>query len=257
MNNTLANGMRVLDALAGRVSASSVTELAHELELPKSHIHRLLQTLLAGGYAVQDSDRRYRVGLGVLRTANAVLENLAVRQFIFPFLRTIGDERGYDSALVGLHGDRAIIIAADYHRGRRKDLKTNVGRELPLHATAAGKALLAQLSGPTRKRLLADYDFAALTPRSITSRSALEREIVQIHADGYAINPGEHLSYVHGAAAPLPLPGPAGGSFAIAVSSSDTDLPADQLPALGAHLAKRMGELIAQWEKSGLSGSRD
>ena len=141
MNNTLANGMRVLDALARRVGASSVTCLAQDLGLPKSHVHRLLQTLVDGGYAVQDPDRRYRVGLGVLRTANSVLETLPVRQFILPPLRDLADERGLDTGLVGWFGQRIIIIAADYSHGRRKDLNTNVGRELPLHATAAGKPL--------------------------------------------------------------------------------------------------------------------
>ena len=47
-------------SLASRLADQSKV-LAQRLALPKSHVHRLLQTLVDTGYAVQDADRRYRI----------------------------------------------------------------------------------------------------------------------------------------------------------------------------------------------------
>ena len=46
MNNTLIKGLRLLEVLAARTQALGVSELAQELEMGPSNVHRLLQALV-------------------------------------------------------------------------------------------------------------------------------------------------------------------------------------------------------------------
>ena len=60
MNNTLINGLRLLELLARADAPMGITELAQSLSLVKSNVHRLLQALIDLGYVRQLSeDKRY------------------------------------------------------------------------------------------------------------------------------------------------------------------------------------------------------
>ena len=47
MNNTLIKGLRLLEVLAARAQPVGISELAQELEMGASNVHRLLQALVA------------------------------------------------------------------------------------------------------------------------------------------------------------------------------------------------------------------
>lgn len=60
---SLARGLKILDILAEADDSVGITELAHHMEMDKSSISRLMQTLASYGFAEQDpSTRRYRLG---------------------------------------------------------------------------------------------------------------------------------------------------------------------------------------------------
>ena len=61
MNNTLRNGIKVLEFLSSTGSSHSVKDIAGEMELPNSHACRLLKTLTETGYVEQDGkNKKYR-----------------------------------------------------------------------------------------------------------------------------------------------------------------------------------------------------
>ncbi len=148
MNNTLANGLHLLAALAATAEAFSVTELAQQLELPKSHVHRLLQTLVETGYAVQDDDRRYRVGMEPLAISKALLANHPLRQVARPLLHRLSLATGMD-ALVSIphrHG-QALVLAAVYPHGEQRDQATAIGNRLRFPGSATGALFAVTVPG--------------------------------------------------------------------------------------------------------------
>ena len=79
MNNTLHNGLKILEFLATNAEAISIKEIAEHFQLPNSHVCRLLKSLTELGYAEQiPGSRKYRISLKILNLANARLkkENL-------------------------------------------------------------------------------------------------------------------------------------------------------------------------------------
>ncbi|MFB9439333.1 IclR family transcriptional regulator [Streptomyces showdoensis] len=65
------------------------------------------------------------------------------------------------------------------------------GAEPRAHATAHGKALLAELPAARRRRYLADHGMARFTERTITSPARFEAELARVRERGFAVSVGE------------------------------------------------------------------
>ena len=77
----------------------------------------------------------------------------------------------------------------------------------PLHATGAGKALLAALPAPRRDALIERLDLRGHTPRTIVERPALRRALEEIRERGYAIDDEEYDEGVRCVAVAVGPPG--------------------------------------------------
>lgn len=176
MNNTLANGLHLLAELSATAAAHSVTELATRLQVPKSHAHRLLQSLVELGYAVQDPDRRYRIGLEPLAISKALLANHPLRILAMPHLHRLAEATGMDAiATVPHRGGAAIILAAVYPGGEQRDAISAVGNRLGHPGSATG-ALFACLIP----------DFTATEGLPATRRRTIARELFAVRDPGFS-----------------------------------------------------------------------
>jgi DNA-binding IclR family transcriptional regulator len=139
LNNTLANGLQLLAFLSATAEAHSVTGIAGALGLPKSHVHRLLQTLVGLGYAEQDPDRRYRIGLEPLAVSKALLANHPLRIAAMPHLYRLAEATGMDASVTVPGRGEGIILASAFPQGIQGDAANSVGNRLrfPETATAA------------------------------------------------------------------------------------------------------------------------
>ena len=104
-------------------------------------------------------------------------------------LQAAFDETAY---LAVLRGDRGIFVDV---RETIKDLRLvgPLGAEVHFHATAAGKAIAAWLPPSNRTALLKRLPMVRLTPRTITSRSAVEVEWARARRTGVAVNQEETI----------------------------------------------------------------
>lgn len=175
MNNTLANGLTLLELLSATAESFSVTELAQRLDAPKSHAHRLLQTLVERGYAVQDPDRRYRIGLQPLVVSSALLANHPLRGVGRPWLHRVSKELGLDAILAIPHDHGCgLVIASVYPEGRQLDPASAIGSRMRPGGTATATLFDALIDG-----------FNPDSPLTATRRR-------QIRRDGYAVKDPKH-----------------------------------------------------------------
>ena len=84
---------------------------------------------------------------------------------------------------------------------------TYVGKRIPIHTTAAGRAVLAQYPTSERSTILASVRFERYQPSSLMSVDAVEREIAASAERGYFQSLTEYTPDVVGIAVPLPLDG--------------------------------------------------
>src|SRR3954452_98266 len=244
------NALRLLQLYRERESLG-VSEASRLLGLGRSTAHRLLTTLRAHGFVVQDSRRAYRVGPALRELGAAVAEPGVVRGRCRPYMQALCDELGETVNLVSLRGADAVFVDSVE---TRRPLRV-AGREgvvLPAYAVSAGEALLAALPVDVLRDLYADEALTPLTERTLRTRTALEDQLDTVRQRGYAVNVGESERGITAAA--CVIPGRAVGErFAIAVSApssrvhDDDDLLADAqaVCASAESLARGLGAVAA------------
>lgn len=198
-NHTLVNGLRVLERVARTHRDFSVSELAAELALPRSHVHRLLRTLVDAGYLTQSPDtRKYRSDYHVLALAGPFADNLPLRVHGGPVLRALSGNIRAASYVAVCHQGAPLVVMSDFYRGEKAAHHLGVGERLPRHASAFGKLFLALQRLPVEASELKRF-----TPATIMTLRALREELETIRHQGYSVNRRENNETLHSFAAPV------------------------------------------------------
>lgn len=184
----IARAGRVLRALEAAPAGLGLAELAAEVSLPKSTVHRLTAALAAEDLVATAPGGRIVLGGGLARLAQAGLAALPTR--LRPALESLSRASGETVDLAVLDGD-AVRFVDQLPGPQRLRAVSAVGAVFPLHCTANGKALLAAL-GPDRARALLPAKLARLTPHTITSHGALAAELAEAARTGVAFDREEH-----------------------------------------------------------------
>ncbi|MFF8846280.1 IclR family transcriptional regulator [Streptomyces sp. NPDC015127] len=192
----------VMEILAQRGEAG-VSEVAAEIDVHKSTAFRLLVALETRGLVEQAGERgRYRLGFGIVRLAGAVTGRLDITQQGRPVCERLAEEIGETVNIAVLQEHYAVNLYQV--RGPGAVASHNwVGQLTPLHATSSGKILLAHLPPKQRTTALAASAMQKLTPHTITTKTALEKNLTQARTRGYAITLEEFELGLHAIAAPI------------------------------------------------------
>ena len=174
----------ILKVLASGPRRLGVSEIADRLGLTRPTVHALLQTLQAHGFVEQDRDSdKYQLGAGLLQLGNSYLDLNELRARSLVHAERLAS-RADTAVRVGvMHGDSIVVV----HHVFRPDSTLQileVGAELPLHASALGKAILAFLPDDSVDDLLSDSR-PRLTSRTLTPK-ALRTELDQVREHGWA-----------------------------------------------------------------------
>ena len=204
MNNTLTNGLLVLEYLANTGAAYSVSEIAAAFSLPKSHACRLLKTLTDSGHVEQDAaTRKYRISLKILTLSHACLMRLEIRTKLRPFLKKLVGTLGQPVFLQVPLEASALIIDAEYPDAARTDAGLVIGGRNPIHASAGGKLCAAHMAPEQLDALLQSVTLERLGERTITDPELLKEELARIRTEGVSVMDDERMPDLGAVAAPV------------------------------------------------------
>lgn len=205
----------------------SLDELSRLLDVHKSTVLRLLRSLEQDRFVYRDAGYRYHLGSRLFALANRALEQRTVRATAAPHLARLNQSTGHTVHLGALEDGEAIYI--DKHESRHPvRMSSRIGLGLPLHCTAIGKVLVAGLPPSQRAAVVAGIGYTTLTPNTITGPDALTAELDKVAKQGYAIDHGEHETFINCIAAPIR--GVGGGVVAaMSISVPDVILPYEKL----------------------------
>jgi DNA-binding IclR family transcriptional regulator len=168
---------RILKLLASGPRRLGVSEIAERLGLARPTVHGLLQTLQAHGFVEQDRDSdKYQLGAGLLHLGNSYLDLNELRGRSIVHAERLA-QRARAAVRVGvLHGSAVVVV---HHVFRPDDAfqVLEVGAQLPAHASALGKAILAYSDAALVDDLLAEPPLPKLTRRTLTTAPALRKEL--------------------------------------------------------------------------------
>jgi len=175
------------------------------LDIPKSSVHRILQTLIDRQLVREDADlEKYSLGIGILRLSQSVLAGIDIRQQARPVLENLSLTTDETVHLAILDDQGPMVIYIDkIESSRAVRLVSQVGQSVPVHCTALGKALLSCRERTEVDALLTNYSFIAFTPNTIVNLELLLDQLEIVREQGYAIDNIEYEQSVVCVASPI------------------------------------------------------
>jgi IclR family pca regulon transcriptional regulator len=197
-SQSLARGLAILSAFRSARPLLGISELARDVGLTRSTVHRYVASLAALGYLEQDPQtRKYRLGPRVLDLGFSAINSMELREISAPHLQQLSDETGHTVNMAILDGVDIVYIerCRTSQPGQREiDLNLHVGSRLPAYCTSMGKVLLAFLPDEEQRERLAQIEFADRGPNALTDAKSLAAELARVREAGLALN-NEELAY--------------------------------------------------------------
>lgn len=176
----------LLDALGKAGRPLPVKELSSRVRLPRPTVYRLLETL-AGQGAVVATDSGFAIGPKVLWLAAQRLEQVELRTVGRPILLELRNQTGETAHLAVLEQGQVVYIDKVESHGPLR-MASAVGKIMPAHSTALGKAMLA-CSPPERVReILRMNGMPRRTSNTITDLKQFFEELATVRARGFSID---------------------------------------------------------------------
>lgn len=206
---TLFGVLDTVHALEG----AGVTEVADRLGIAKSTAHDHLSTLVEHEFLVKDGTE-YRVGLKSLHYGMGAKNRIELVDAAGPSLEHVVEETDEIAWLVVEEYGQAVYVEKAVGQ-RAVQPYGSIGKRVPLHNIAAGKAILAHLPEERIRGIVEQRGLPAQTERTITDIDELLAELETIREQGYARNDGETFEGFRAVASPILHEGELLGSIVV------------------------------------------
>ncbi len=200
-SQSVERALGVLRCIADAGGDVGVSEIATRTGLSVSTAHRLVQALRAAGIVAQDEQtERYHLGPGAVALGRRAEARLGYDRLL-PYLRELGARTGESISLGTRVGtEMLVVLHVDSPHPLRFD--QTPGTQVPIHASAIGKVLLAFSEDPDGE-IRALGPLAKVTEATLTDPAALLQDVLTTRRRGWSINDGERDVGVRTIAAPL------------------------------------------------------
>lgn len=183
----VSRALTLLDTLAQLRQPMSLTRLATDLDLPKSSVHGLCNTLVSFGYLRRLSDGAFQIGPRVMTLAGAFVAGTDVAQefnSLWSGLATPPD----DTMILSVLNGPDVVYVATREGSRPLGLAFNVGMQLPAHLAATGKAMLAFTDPDVVRRVLPTGPLVRMTRRGPADIDDFINELATTRRRGHSVD---------------------------------------------------------------------
>jgi len=218
---SLDRGLQLLEFVARTQQPASLADLTRELEIDRSNVYRLANTLVSRGFLTQlPGSKEYVLGPAIGRLSSRFQwPKQIAREQLLALAATTGET----THLAIQAGDQAFLLDHELC-GQPVGVSASSGHCEPLHVTAVGKALIVDYDEAQLLTLFGGESLPRWTKRTILSVAELAKECRQCRERGFAVDDEEFHDRVCCIASPI-----RDASGAV-VASIGISAPADRLP---------------------------
>ena len=183
---------RVLDffeAFAEQQRPLSLSELSRILDIPPSSCHGVLRAMEERGFLYELKARAgFYPTARLLELGRIIVEHDVALSRLEPVLSELRDALDESVFLAKANG-LSIVYLAVLHADKRLRLALKPGDHVrSLYASSAGKAVLSTLDAKALSEFLATLKLAALTPRTMTNKVELQKDLKLSVERGWFMN---------------------------------------------------------------------
>ena len=181
----------------------SLAEISKLTKLPKSTVHRILQTLSQGGFiGREEKNGNYRLGIEFIRLGFIAKDHIDIRQVALPTMKWLSQIAEQTSNLYVIHDNQRVCIeqAIGPNYIRRHSF---LGATFPLYTSASGRVLLSYMPEDWREEYFRTTIMIQSTENTIVERAELEKLMENVRKQGYAVSRGERDKFSASVAAPI------------------------------------------------------
>lgn len=184
--------VRLLEILSSSPQGRSLAQLANDLSVPKSTLFRILFTLQEHAIVIEDRERKlFGLGMKLLDWGHAALSRIDLKTIAHPHLLKLAHETRESFYLAILDNDEVVLID---HVDTPEVWKmvTRLGHRSPVHCTATGLILIAELEDKEIKRIIDHNGMKKFTDTTLTTWSKLKKRVNEVKRDGFSVVDGEY-----------------------------------------------------------------
>ena len=198
---SVARALEILECF-NDAAELGISEIAERMDLSKSTIYGLVNTLTSFGYLEQGENKKYRLGIKLFELGNVVQARMDVRQEARPWCQLLADK--YRTTVhLAAYSEGDIIYIDKVDNTNAVVVYSRIGKRAPMYCTGVGKALRAYLPESYVEKYIYSRPMKPMTEHTIITREALEAELRKIREKGYAVDDEEIEPGLHCIAAPI------------------------------------------------------
>jgi DNA-binding IclR family transcriptional regulator len=238
----IANLFDLMELFARVKRPLSVREIVDEFGWPRSSAFNIVSTMVERGYLYQPVARGgYYPTAKWQEFARDVADAEPLPESVHRLLVELMNKTGETMILAAQEGSSVVFLdvvetPADIR------YTVNIGQRLPIHVTAAGRAILAQLPDPERQAVLGRIRYQKYEKASFMTPAAVERELAKEMKEGWHVNIAVYQPSVAGVAVPFPF---RNRRLAIALGAPDSRVE-KRVNALGRLLRDTVRHFLAE-----------
>ncbi len=217
-NNSIDRLISLLKVFTPSKPELKATELHAKTKIPRTTAYRILRSLTAEGWLEKkELTGNYSIGPGLYALGILYLSSTDLVRAASDVTKAV-NELTHEAVSVNVLSKRNSIIILREESRHSIRWAIHAGAVLPAHATATGKALLADLPELELEALYPDEELEVFTAQTIPTRTALKSNLAEIRNSGIAIHSEESAEGVFSVASVIRNNGGrAVGAFSIAV----------------------------------------
>lgn len=189
MNRTVERTFMIMQLIADRKRGITLQEIANELDMAKSSVYVIVQTLLELNYisTLRDNDKKYCLGIETFSLGMKYVNDMSLVTQCSIYLQPIAEKYNKTAFVAVLNGTK-IVYVHKYVAQNAKLASCAIGTRKEAYATSLGKAILAFLPKEELDGIIDKIQFVPLTKYTITSKEQLLLELEKTKERGYSLD---------------------------------------------------------------------
>ena len=180
-----SKGIAILQMIADSTQPPTIPELVKASGLPRPTLYRLLKALAAEDLVHARHNKTFAVGTRLIQLAGRALEQNDLVRIAEPELDRLC-ELTEETVHLAIRSGNSVVYIMNRESPKAVRIASNVGGNLPLHSSAIGKSILANLPEDQREEIIDSLEMKQYTKFTSTDKDQLRMDLVGIRENMFA-----------------------------------------------------------------------